>query len=83
VDRVTAAAREPGYRECIALVLGEMYALGGHVQIDEREACTWLDCWDAGLLMYVGRDGARVLRLRGDDKALTDLLRVEAHGVTP
>ena len=77
-----AAARETGYRECIALVLGEMYALGGHVQTDEREACTWLDCWDAGLLMYVGHNGTRVLRLRGDDKALTELLRVEATEVT-
>lgn len=83
MDRVMAAAREPDYRECIALVLGEMYALGGHVQIDEREACTWLDCWDASLLMYVGCDGTRVLRLRGDAKALTELLRVDASEVAP
>lgn len=83
MDRVIDAARESGYRECIARVLREMYVLGGHVQIDEREACTWLDCWGAGLLMYVGRDGTRVLRLRGDDKALTELLRVEAPEVAP
>jgi hypothetical protein len=77
--RVNDAARDPGYRDCIARVLGEMYHLGGHVQIDERDDCTWLDCWDAGMLMYIGRDGERILRVRGDGGAFGELVRVAAE----
>ena len=76
------AAGDPDYQQCVARVLGEMYTLGGYVQVDERDGCTWLDCWDARLLMYVGRDGVRVLRQRVAGGGFAELLRAGAD-LTP
>lgn len=77
MDALFAALGVADYRQCVnECVRALSQDISTHVQIDRRLDCTWIDAWDEALLVYVGRDGRRILRERMSDATLRVLHEV-------